>query len=69
VNRWLTWRARLSHVLNPHTECLCHTCARARAPARALAEQLQKNQFRIRGELAPRPRPDDWEGDCDRRIR
>ena len=38
MNRWLTWRARLAHFLDPRTECLCHVCAQARF--RMTAERL-----------------------------
>lgn len=31
MNRWLTWRARLAHLLDPSCECLCHVCAQVRA--------------------------------------
>lgn len=30
MNRWLTWRARLAHLLDPQSECLCRVCAQAR---------------------------------------
>lgn len=30
MNRWLTWRARLAHFLDPSIECLCSVCCQAR---------------------------------------
>ena len=30
MNRWLTWRARLHHLIHPENACLCHTCAKER---------------------------------------
>jgi hypothetical protein len=60
MNRWLTWRARLAHLLDPRTECLCHVCARARAPARSGVGELAKNQFRVGGSIAPPSSGERW---------
>lgn len=61
MNRWLTWRARLAHFLDPSGECLCHVCADARKGDRIVAIMGARKL----PPPAPRPRPDDWEDDCD----
>lgn len=48
MNRWLTWRARLEHLLHPSYCCLCHVCAAERARRQ---ETLQK---KIGAELTAR---------------
>ena len=43
MNRWLTWRARLHHLLfDPENECLCATCAQSRV--RTSEESRAKNE-------------------------
>lgn len=40
VNRWLTWRARLEHLLFPVMGCLCHVCAAERERQRMVVKTI-----------------------------
>jgi hypothetical protein len=51
MRRWLTWRARLEHLLFPEFECMCVVCEATRDENTRLKLELRQAQQRA---LIPR---------------
>lgn len=47
MNSWLTWRARLAHLMHPEDgECLCQNCAEVHQKRLAAAEAKLRNSLK-----------------------
>lgn len=46
MNQWLTWRARLYHLVFPEFECQCHVCAADRCRIKLEVIDAQKKTQR-----------------------